>query len=72
VTAEPLLPFDTDDPSFTLEVELGMVWVHTGEGRREFTVHVENAEMMLRVAEARGLSVRADPLGEFWLAVVFS
>lgn len=49
-----------------------MVWVHTGEGRREFTVHVENAEMMLRVAEARGLSVRADPLGEFWLAVVFS
>jgi len=69
-----VLPFDSDDPAFARGVEVGMLHasLHDGQSPVCAMVHAENAEMMLRLAEAHGRSVRADDLGGDWLAVEFS
>lgn len=64
------LPFDTDDPEFRRGVEIGMLWARLEhEDRFSATIHADNAEMILRVIEAKGVSFTASPLGEDWLAV---
>lgn len=70
---ELLIPFDTDDPEFVRGIEVGMLHarlVHGGQSPVYGIVHATNAEMMLRLAEAHHVPVRADDLGD-WLAVEF-
>jgi hypothetical protein len=71
-----LLPFDTDDKQFARGFECGHVWTKLQETDvREFTVHWANAEMMIRVGEALGLEVAAEPLDGAegtWCALTFS
>jgi hypothetical protein len=58
-----VLPFDCDSPEFVRGFEVGTVWTGLAKGIRHFIVHGTNAEMMLRIAEARHLSVRSESLG---------
>jgi hypothetical protein len=70
-----LLPFDTDNEDFTRGFEAGHVWTRlrdSGFEQTTFTVHAENAEMMLRIAEALGVTVQSEELGDGWLEVEFS
>lgn len=47
------LPFDSDDPEFTRGVEIGRLWEQFKQPVAfEQTIHVENAEMVLRILEA--------------------
>jgi hypothetical protein len=65
-----VLPFGTDDPEFRRGVEIGMLWARLDhEDRFSATIHADNAEMILRVMEAKGVSFTASPLDENWLAV---
>lgn len=65
-----VLPFDTDEPEFSRGVEVGMIWARLDhEYPVHATVRAENAEMVMRIAEARGLSFAAEPLSDDWLAV---
>ena len=62
-----LLPFDSQDAEFARGFEAGRLWALT-ESRDEVreTVSVRNAEMMMRIAEARGRVVRSE-LDDEWL-----
>lgn len=65
------LPFDTDEPEFRRGVEAGMLWArleHECPVRAD--VHADNAEMVLRIAEARGLPFAAEPVDGEWLSVI--
>jgi len=65
-----VLPFDTDDTEFRRGVEAGALWAHLEhEPYVAKTVHADNAEMVMRIAEALGLPFSAKPLGDDWLAV---
>lgn len=71
------MKFDSDDTQFVRGFEAGRVYASLGaelEVRRDeaFMVHVENAEMMLRIAERYGLYVRSEGLEDGWLEVEFS
>jgi hypothetical protein len=64
------LPFDSDDPQFRRGVEIGILWSgikHTGCA--EATVHADCAEMVIRIAEAKGLRFTAEAIDETWLHV---
>ncbi len=72
-TYQLVVQFDRDDPSFARGVEVGMLWqrlcsetlpVHA-------VIHACNAEMALRLAEAKGAAVCADDLDGDWLAVTY-
>lgn len=66
------MPFDTDSPEFIRGFECGHVWTKLREtNERSFTIHWTNAEMMLRVAEALGLTVTAEALDDAWSEVTF-
>lgn len=69
-----ILAFDTNDPEFIRGFEAGRLWqiLKAGAIDEEFTVHHENAEMVLRMAEALGLSVRSAPLDDGYMVVAFS
>lgn len=70
-----LLPFDRDEPEFALGFEMGRLWTLLRENPDEQhaqNVHAENAEMVLRIAEASGRQVRSEELGDGWLSVEFS
>lgn len=65
-----VLPFDTDDPEFRRGVEAGALWAHLEhEPYVAKTVHADNAEMVIRIAEALRLPFSADLVGDEWLAV---
>lgn len=66
------LAFDRDDPEFARGVEVGMVMQRLAvEGApMTATMHVSNAEMAMRLAEAGGVIVTAEDLGD-WLLVRF-
>jgi hypothetical protein len=67
---ELLLPFDTDNAEFARGVEVGILWQRL-ETEPSVTTAIKdkNAEMVMRIAEARGLTFRAEPLAEGWLTV---
>lgn len=69
---ELVLAFDTDDPEFARGFEVGKVWAGLGQGERHFTIHQANAEMVLRMAEAKGLAARSEPLDDNYFDVVFA
>lgn len=65
------LPFDTDSPEFRRGIEIGMLWSHVLErepATASATVHADCAEMVMRIAEARGLPFTAESAGD-WLHV---
>lgn len=68
-----VLPFDTDDPEFTRGFETGQLWERLErDGMADQLIHAENAEMVMRMAEAKGLGFRADDVGNGWLAVTIA
>ena len=64
------LPFDSDEPEFRRGVEAGMLWADLEHlPGVTVSIHADNAEMVMRIAEARGLPFSAEPVGEDWLRV---
>lgn len=68
-----VLPFDNTSTDFARGVEVGMVHQRLCSEPLPVsaTMHADNAEMALRMAEAHGCPVRAEPLSSEWLAVEF-
>jgi hypothetical protein len=68
-----LLAFDTDDAQFVRGFEAGRIWNELNQTDEQVvaTVHAENAEMMLRIAEALNRSVQSEDLDERWITVMF-
>jgi len=65
-----LLPFDTDSTEFRRGVEIGMLWTRLQyEPFVIATLHSDNAEMVMRVAEARGLPFTAEEAGPDWVHI---
>lgn len=68
-----VLPFDTDNPEFVRGVEVGRLWEimkATPEAFEEM-VHLVNAEMVLRIAEAQNRTVESEEHDEIWMTVKF-
>ena len=67
------LAFDTDDPEFARGVEVGRLWeqLQAHPGAIVETVHVTNAEMVLRLAESQGRHVTGKEHNETWVTVRF-
>lgn len=68
------LAFDTNDPEFARGVEVGKLYEYLrwnpGE-EFEQVVHLSNAEMVLRIAEALGRPVVSEEYDGTWMAVTF-
>lgn len=75
---------DGEEKQFVRGFEAGRVYEPLAECQRndheycldegmshDFTVHTNNAEMLLRIAEATGHLVKAEPLAEDWLEAKF-
>lgn len=69
-----LLPFDTDDAEFARGFEAGRIWALLRATDDEVieAMHAENAEMVLRLAEATGRRVQAVDLDENWIEATFA
>jgi len=71
---ECVLAFDTDDPEFARGFEAGMLWgrmIHEREIVQ--TVQAENAEMVIRMAEAyNSWTFAGEPVDGQWLRVVLT
>ena len=63
-----VLAFDSDDPEFTRGFEAGQVWTRL-DYEQEFECYLSpgNAEMIMRICEAKGVAFTAEPCGEHWL-----
>lgn len=59
-----VLAFDTDDPEFVRGFQVGIIWGATEHGAWEGMVEGANTEMVMRIAEARGMRFVAEPAGE--------
>ena len=64
-----MLPFDTDNPEFARGVELGIIYAELWmlpppSTRYERLIHTSNLEMMIRVAEQQGWSLKVEAIGE--------
>ncbi len=62
MTFELLLPFDTDNIEFARGFEAGRIWTLMDENPDKLTgliFHAENSEMILRMIEKKGLSLKA-------------
>lgn len=68
-----VLPFDTDSPEFVRGVEVGRIWEHmkSTDEAFEVTIHLNNSEMVLRMAEASGRTVLSEELDDIWMTVKF-
>jgi hypothetical protein len=71
-----LLAFDTDQPEFARGFEAGRIWELLGAEDLELPtdpvmLHAANAEMVLRIAESRGLSAQSKEIGDDWIEVTF-
>ena len=66
-----VLPFDTDDAAFVRGFEVGFLYGQLPGDQRTFVVHTSNAEMVLRLAEALGLSVVSTELDDHFMEVTF-
>jgi hypothetical protein len=65
-----LLAFDTGDPEFARGAEAGILWQRLEtEPFVRATITTRNAEMVMRIAEAKGLPFSAEPLTDEWLSV---
>lgn len=60
-----VLAFDSDDPEFVRGFEAGAVWTWCAQtGGYRGTIHANNAEMVMRIAESLGLPFAAEPVGD--------
>ena len=69
------LAFDTNSPEFARGVEIGRLWeqLHAcPEQEVDQLVHVANAEMVLRLAEACGRTATSDEHDGTWMTVRFA
>ena len=68
------LAFDTDEPEFARGVEIGRLWerLRVEPGLVDEVVHLANAEMVLRIAEALGREVVSQEHDGTWMTVRFS
>lgn len=65
-----VLRFDSDEPEFTHGFEVGQIWERlTHEPGFEGPIHAENAEMVMRIAEARGCDFSGEDAGDGWMHV---
>jgi hypothetical protein len=69
-----LLEFSNTERDFALGFECGRTWAILDGCDDPFDceMHVENAEMILRLAEATGRTVQSQEHDETWLTVQFS
>jgi hypothetical protein len=68
-----VLAFDTDEPEFTRGFEAGQLWERLErDGIAAQLIHAENAEMVMRMAEEKGLRFSAEDVGDGWLSVAIS
>lgn len=66
-----VLAFDSDDPEFTRGFEAGLLWERLErDARADQLLRAENTEMLMRMAESKHLTFRADDLGDGWMHVV--
>lgn len=67
------LAFDTDAPEFARGVEIGRLWerLRVEPGLVDEVVHLANAEMVLRIAEALGREVVSREHDDTWMTVRF-
>ena len=66
------LAFDTDSSEFVRGVEIGRMWEQLKGGDVvEQGVRTDNAEMLLRIAEATGRRLRCEELNDEWLYATF-
>lgn len=68
-----VLPFDTDNSEFARGVEIGRLWeiIKATHEAFEGTVHLSNAEMVLRMSEAQNRTVKSEEIDEIWMTVKF-
>lgn len=69
-----VLPFDTDEPEFVRGFEAGRLYERVKENeddKIEQTIHTENTEMAIRIAEAMDRSFSAHVLDDNWVSVTF-
>jgi hypothetical protein len=67
---ELVLAFDTDDPQFARGFEAGrLAGRMEHEHRIEQILSVDNAEMVMRIAEWLGWTFSGQPLDDYWLTV---
>ena len=65
-----VLPYDTDNPEFVRGFEAGVLWQQMDSNHHlQVSIHASNAEMVMRMAEAKGFSFRAEPVDEMWMHV---
>lgn len=65
-----ILAFDSDDAEFTRGFEAGQIWERLErDGYTGQLIHAENAEMVMRMAESKGLMFRAEDVGNGWMQV---
>lgn len=58
------LRFDNDSPEFARGFHMGIIWQTTAvEPGWAGIVHEDNAEMLIRIAEARQMPFRGEPAG---------
>lgn len=69
-----LLRFDTDHAEFGRGFEVGRLWalLRSTDDVVIETMHVGNAEMILRLAEATGREVCATELDDHWIEARFA
>lgn len=69
-----LLAFDSDKPEFGRGFEAGRIWglLSSSDEPMTHVLHVNNAEMVLRMAEATGRAAQGEELGDGWVEVQFS
>ena len=69
-TWELVLAFDTDSPEFVRGFEAGKLWHRLQEpGEVEQLLHTENAEMIMRMAEATGRTFTGENVSDGWMTV---
>lgn len=68
-----VLAFDSDDPEFMRGVEVGInfMLVQLSDLPINVVAHWNNAEMMLRIAEASGVSIVSQDVNEEFMVVTF-
>jgi hypothetical protein len=69
-----LLAYDRDTEDFAFGFEAGRIWMRARYGPEDGfdeIVHFRNSEMMIRIAEATGRSIRMTYPDDHWAHVYF-
>lgn len=68
-----VLPFLTNDPQFTLGVEVGMLWeqLQAEPSEHEVTIHAANDEQVIVMASRLGYRLTLESLADGWKTARF-